>query len=178
MNELTAPAGEVAAGDGGHIAYVGVGANLGDAAGAVRNALDALDGMAQSRVLARSSLYRTEPIDASGPDFINAVAALATRLSPQELLAELQRIEQRAGRERPFRNAPRSLDLDMLIYGDLALDTPELTLPHPRMHERAFVLLPLAEIAPSKVNAARLVGVGGQRIERLPALRHRSLPGP
>ena len=78
----------------------------------------------------------------------------------------------------PFATRRAASILDMLIYGDLALDTPELTLPHPRMHERAFVLLPLAEIAPSKVNAARLVGVGGQRIERLPALRHRSLPGP
>jgi len=106
-------------------------------------------------------------VDAGGPDFINAVVALDTGLAPLELLAELQALELAAGRERPYRNAPRTLDLDLLIHGDAALDTPVLTLPHPRMSQRAFVLVPLAEIAPGRVSPGDLAAVAGQAIERL-----------
>ena len=148
-------------------AYVAIGANLGDARNAVRQAMDDLAALPQTRVTARSSLYRSAPVEASGPDFINAVVALETALAPDALLAELQRIERAAGRERPYRNAPRTLDLDLLRHGDATIDTPTLALPHPRMRERAFVLLPLAEIAPALVAPAELARVAGQSIERL-----------
>jgi len=118
-------------------------------------------------VLARSSLYRTAPVDAQGPDFINAVAAVATRLTAQALLQSLQQLELSAGRERPFPNAPRTLDLDLLAYGDARIDSSALTVPHPRMAQRAFVLVPLAQIAPDLVSAQQLAAVAGQRIERL-----------
>ncbi|MET0208847.1 MAG: 2-amino-4-hydroxy-6-hydroxymethyldihydropteridine diphosphokinase [Burkholderiaceae bacterium] len=132
-------------------AYVGLGANLGDALATLRAAVAALDALPDTRRVALSSLYRTAPIDSSGPDYLNAVAALDTALAPQALLAALQAIEQRHGRERPYRNAPRTLDLDLLLQGAARLDTPTLTIPHPRLHERAFVLVPLAEIAPDLV---------------------------
>ena len=148
-------------------AYVAIGANLGDARQAVEDAIGALGRLPQSRLVARSSLYRTAPVDAGGPDFINAVVALDTDLAPHDLLAKLQAIETASGRERPYRNAPRTLDLDLLMHGDRVLDTPTLTLPHPRMHQRAFVLVPLAEIAPDRVTAAQLVTVAGQGIQRL-----------
>ena len=121
-------------------AFVGLGANLGDARTAVLRAMDALDGLPGTRVVARSSLYRSAPVDATGPDFVNAVVALETTLDPSDLLAELQRLEHDALRERPYRNAPRTLDLDLLRHGDAVLRTARLSLPHPRMHERAFVL--------------------------------------
>jgi 2-amino-4-hydroxy-6-hydroxymethyldihydropteridine diphosphokinase len=130
-------------------AYVGLGANLGDPAATLRGALAALAALPGVQPRSVSSLYRTAPVDAGGPDFINAVAALRTTLAPLELLAALQAIEQRHGRERPYRNAPRTLDLDLLLYGELQLATPTLTLPHPRLHQRAFVLAPLAELAPA-----------------------------
>ena len=95
------------------------------------------------------------------------MAAVSTRLTAPDLLLALQQLEQRAGRERPYRNAPRTLDLDLLLYGDARIDSPSLTVPHPRMMERAFVLIPLAEIAPDLVPAAALAAVAGQRIERL-----------
>ena len=148
-------------------AYVAVGANLGDARAAVAQALLDLDDLPQTRVVARSSLYRSAPFEASGPDFINAVAALDTALDAYALLEALQQLEQRAGRERPYRNAPRTLDLDLILHGDTMLDTPTLTLPHPRMDARAFVLQPLAEIAPDRVTPAALATAAGQRIERL-----------
>jgi len=148
-------------------AYVAIGANLGNARQAVEDAIGALGRLPQSRLVARSSLYRTAPVDAGGPDFINAVVALDTDLAPHDLLAKLQAIETAAGRERPYRNAPRTLDLDLLMHGDRVLDTPTLTLPHPRMQQRAFVLVPLAEIAPDRVTAAQLVTVAGQAIQRL-----------
>ena len=148
-------------------AFVAIGANLGDARQTVRNAIEALNALPQSRVAAQSSLYRTAPVDASGPDFINAVVALETGLEPLALLAELQAIETRAGRERPYRNAPRTLDLDLLSCGDQVMDAPTLTLPHPRMRQRAFVLVPLAEIAPDQVSPEQLAAVAGQAIQRL-----------
>ena len=149
------------------IAYVALGANLGEAAAVVASAIDALNRLPDTWLEARSHLYRSAPVDAQGPDFINAVAAVSTRLTAPDLLLALQQLEQRAGRERPYRNAPRTLDLDLLLYGDARIDSPSLTVPHPRMMERAFVLIPLAEIAPDLVPAAALAAVAGQRIERL-----------
>jgi 2-amino-4-hydroxy-6-hydroxymethyldihydropteridine diphosphokinase len=150
-------------------AYVALGANLGDPVRAVRSALDALAAASGLRLLRASSLYRTAPHEAHGPDFINAVAEVATTLNAPQLLTALQSIEQAAGRERPFRNAPRTLDLDLLLYGDARIESPSLTVPHPRWRERAFVLLPLAELAPERVPAQWLASVADQRIERLPA---------
>jgi 2-amino-4-hydroxy-6-hydroxymethyldihydropteridine diphosphokinase len=131
------------------LVYIGLGANLGNAAAEVVSAFDELDRMPHSRVLRRSSLYRSAPIGhADQPDFINAAAQLETGLPAERLLAELRGIEDQHGRTRSFANAPRTLDLDLLLYGRQKIDTAELTLPHPRMHQRAFVLMPLAEIAP------------------------------
>ncbi|MDP3702445.1 MAG: 2-amino-4-hydroxy-6-hydroxymethyldihydropteridine diphosphokinase [Hylemonella sp.] len=149
-------------------AYVALGANLGDARGALRQALHGIATLPQTQLVLASSLYRSAPVDAAGPDFINAVAELRTGLGPYELLAALQGLEQAAGRERPWRNAPRTLDLDILLYGELRQDDPVLTLPHPRMLERAFVLLPLAEIARPLVSTAQLLRVEKQLIARLP----------
>jgi 2-amino-4-hydroxy-6-hydroxymethyldihydropteridine diphosphokinase len=148
-------------------AFVAIGANLGDACATVLRAMSDLDELPETRVTARSSLYRSAPVDASGPDFINAVVELDTELGPQALLNELQRLEIGAGRERPFRNAPRTLDLDLLCFGKTVMNTASLTLPHPRMTQRAFVLVPLAEIAPDRVTMAQIQGVADQRIERL-----------
>lgn len=148
-------------------AFVAIGANLGDAQAAVKAAMDALGALQRTQVTARSSLYRSAPVDATGPDFINAVVALRTGLDAEQLLVALQRLETQAGRERAFPNAPRTLDLDLLMHGNSVMDTPELTLPHPRMRDRAFVLKPLAEIAPDKVPRAALARVSGQVIERI-----------
>ena len=148
-------------------AWIGLGANLGDRTAALRTALAALAALPGTRLLRVSSLYRSAPVDAGGPDYLNAVAEIATQLPPHDLLAALQAIEHAAGRERPYRNAPRTLDLDILLYGDLRLDSATLMLPHPRLHERAFVLLPLAELAPERVLPQWLAGVEGQAIERL-----------
>lgn len=148
-------------------AWVGLGANLGDARAALCDAVRALAALPGTGVQGLSSLYRSAPVDAGGPDYLNAVAQLQTTLTPLDLLHALQAIEQAAGRERPYRNAPRTLDLDLLLYGDERLESAELTVPHPRMHERAFVLLPLAELAPQRVDAAALQAVAGQRIERV-----------
>lgn len=128
--------------------YVGVGANLGDAREQVRHGIEALHGLPQTSVVRCSSLYRTAPVDAVGPDYVNAVVQARTHLAPDELLGALQAIEQRHGRRRTSRNAPRTLDLDLLLYGERSCRTPTLTLPHPRLHTRAFVLQPLLEIAP------------------------------
>ena len=148
------------------IAYVALGANLGEAAAVVASAIDALNRLPDTWLEARSHLYRSAPVDAQGPDFINAVAAVSTRLTAPDLLLALQQLEQRAGRERPYRNAPRTLDLDLLLYGDARIDSPSLTVPHPRMMERAFVLLPLAELAPERVPASALHAVQHQAMER------------
>lgn len=157
-------------------AYVGLGANLGDAVNALRSAFSALDQIPATRLRVVSSLYRTQPLASSGPDYINAVAELTTALSAPELLAHMQAIEQRAGRERPYRNAPRTLDLDLLLYGSARIDSPTLSVPHPRMRKRAFVLHPLAEIAPLLVSTAQLDGVSNQEIQRIadPPLPHRT----
>lgn len=148
-------------------AYVGLGANLGDARATLEGALAELGALPGTRLAAASAFYRTAPVEAAGPDFTNAVAALDTDLPPHELLAHLQRIETAAGRERPYRNAPRTLDLDLLLYGDEHIASPALTVPHPRLRERAFVLVPLAEIAPALVTPAQLQAVRGQRLQRL-----------
>lgn len=129
-------------------AWIGLGANLGDTRVTLEAALAALAALPKTRLLRCSSFYRSAPIDSGGPDYLNAVAELETSLAPLQLLAALQAIESAHGRERPYRNAPRTLDLDVLSYGDVVLDSPCLTLPHPRLHERAFVLLPLLELAP------------------------------
>jgi 2-amino-4-hydroxy-6-hydroxymethyldihydropteridine diphosphokinase len=150
------------------VAYIALGANLGDAQAAVREAIERIGQLPDTQLLKRSALYRTAPVGAAGPDFINAVVEIATALTAPELLASLQALEQQAGRERPYRNAPRTLDLDLLLYGAARIDSPQLTVPHPRMWERAFVLVPLAEIAPQRVSTAQLAAVAGQAIEPLP----------
>lgn len=132
-------------------AWIGLGANLGDRRATLGSALDALRRLPRTRLIARSRLWISRPLDAAGPDYINAVARLDTLLSPQDLLAALQAIETRFGRLRPYRNAPRTLDLDLLLHGTMVLVTPDLVLPHPRLHERAFVLRPMAEIDPDTV---------------------------
>ena len=132
-----------------HLAYVALGANLDDPVTQVHAAFDALRGLPASRLLRTSSLYRTAPVGyAEQPDFINAVCLIDTTLSAQALLAALHDIEAAFGRERSFRNAPRTLDLDIIDYAHCRHSSDALTLPHPRAHERSFVMLPLAEIAP------------------------------
>ncbi|HWU84054.1 MAG TPA: 2-amino-4-hydroxy-6-hydroxymethyldihydropteridine diphosphokinase [Rhodocyclaceae bacterium] len=137
------------------VAYVALGSNLQQPQAQVTQALRELSGLPQTQVTASSSLYRTAPLGYDDqPDFINAVARLETSLAPLALLRALLALEDTHGRERPFPNAPRVLDLDLLLYDDIAMQTPELTLPHPRMQTRGFVMLPLAEIAPGlKVGA-------------------------
>lgn len=148
-------------------AFVAIGANLGDAEAAVKAAMAAIGALQRTQVTARSSLYRSEPVEAEGPDFVNAVVAVRTGLDAEQFLVALQRLETLAGRERSFPNAPRTLDLDLLMHGNSVMDTPTLTLPHPRMRERAFVLKPLAEIAPDKVPRAALARVTGQVVKRI-----------
>jgi 2-amino-4-hydroxy-6-hydroxymethyldihydropteridine diphosphokinase len=148
-------------------AFVGIGANLGDAVSAVQRAINDLATLPGTTLVKASSLYRTAPHEADGPDYVNAVAQVETRLDAHALLDALQQLENRAGRERPYRHAPRTLDLDLLLYGADRIDTGRLSVPHPRMTERAFVLVPLAEIAPQLVTPAQLAAVAGQRIERI-----------
>ena len=157
------------------VATVGLGANLNDPAAQVEYALAELDRLPGTRLLGRSSLYASSPVGyVDQPDFINAVAQVETTLAPRALLAALLDIEQRHGRERSFRNAPRTLDLDLLLYGDARFHEEGLTLPHPRMHERAFVLLPLLEIAGDAVIPGRgpaadwLAPCSGQNVAVLP----------
>jgi 2-amino-4-hydroxy-6-hydroxymethyldihydropteridine diphosphokinase len=148
-------------------AFVALGANLGDARQAVLDALQALAGLPDTQVTGCSRLYRTAPHEASGPDFINAVARVSTRLTAPDLLQALQALELAAGRERPYVNAPRTLDLDVLLYGDARIDSPRLTVPHPRMWGRAFVLHPLADLAPECIPADALAAVADQAIAPL-----------
>lgn len=145
-----------------------LGANLGDSVGAVQSAFNAIQALAGVSEVRCSRLYMTAPIDSSGPDYVNAVVSIQTVLTAPALLIALQSIEHKAGRERPYRNAPRLLDLDLLIYGESRINSPLLQVPHPRMYERAFVLIPLAEIAPAQVSAAQIQKVKQQSITRLP----------
>lgn len=151
-------------------ACIALGANLGDAAATVSESIQWLADLPGTTVQAASSLYRTAPWQASGPDFINAVVLLDTRLNASELLTCLQALEARAGRERPYLNAPRTLDLDLLLYGSACITSPRLTVPHPRMWERAFVVVPLAEVAPFAVTEERLDAVAGQVVQRITGL--------
>jgi 2-amino-4-hydroxy-6-hydroxymethyldihydropteridine diphosphokinase len=128
--------------------FVGLGANLGDATATLQAALKALAALPQTSLIASSSFFASKPIDAAGPDYVNAVAEIQTSLPPQDLLLALHEIEDSFGRTRPFHHAPRTLDLDLLMYGQRVIATTALTLPHPRMHQRAFVLRPLLELAP------------------------------
>ena len=156
------------------LAYVGIGSNLEDPRAQVLRAFGELAHLPDTRVTARSSLYRTAPIGhAAQPDFVNAVAGIDTQLPAEALLRELQAVEVMHQRKRSFPNAPRTLDLDLLLYGDQRIAKPDLTVPHPRMHERAFVLQPLLEIAPEAnipgIGAAskQLAACAGQKVERI-----------
>lgn len=161
------------------LAYIALGANLDDPVAQVSRAMTALRSLPQSTLLRASSLYRTAPVGIHGqPDFINAVAALETTLAPESLLDALLAVEVEFGRRRDYPLAPRTLDLDLLLYGDEVIDTTKLTLPHPRMHLRAFVLRPLLEIAPDcripgrGAAAAWLPAASKQAIEQMAASIH------
>ena len=160
-----------------HAAWIGLGANLGDAAHTLLSAMSEIETLPGVRGVARSSLYRSAALDAEGPDYINAVMLVDTRLDAAGLLHELQAIESRNGRERPYRNAPRTLDLDLLLHDAAPAPTPALTVPHARLHERAFVLAPMTEVCTRLGLSVALPGrgrldallraVSGQRVERL-----------
>lgn len=153
--------------------FVGLGANLGSAVASVRAATARLNSLPRTRLVAASSLYRSAPLDAAGPNYINAVAELRTELEPEALLAQLQALEQDFGRQRPYHHAPRTLDLDLLFFGERRLQSPGLTLPHPRLQARAFVLAPLAELAPDwicsdgRTAQQALAALSGQFVERI-----------
>jgi 2-amino-4-hydroxy-6-hydroxymethyldihydropteridine diphosphokinase len=147
------------------LAYIGVGANLGNAQATVMDAIEKISSSPHMKLMAQSSLYQTAPIESSGEDYINAVVKIVTSLSAYALLKSLQNLEHLAGRERPYINAPRTLDLDLLLYGSAKIDSETLTVPHPRMRQRAFILLPLQEIAPELVSSCDLLRVADQRIQ-------------
>ncbi len=156
------------------LAYIALGANLGDPAATVKAAFNALAELPKTRLFATSALYRSAPVGITGqPEFVNAVASIETTLDPEALLDALLAIEQQFGRVRAEKNGPRTLDLDILLYGEQIIDTARLTLPHPRLHLRAFVLYPLADLAPMLdlpgrgLLAAWLPAVANQGIERL-----------
>ena len=154
--------------------FVGLGANLGDAAQTLRRAVEQIGRLPATRVVALSPFYVSAPIDAAGPDYTNAVVEVSTAMQPAALLQALQGIEAEEGRSRPYRNAPRTLDLDLLLYGPSVHDDPAVTLPHPRLHQRAFVLRPLLDIAPALAHpllgplADWLPGVADQALRRVP----------
>lgn len=169
-------------------AYIALGANLGDALAALRQAMKAITQLPQTELVKASSVYKTAPVGVAEPaelaeqsdragqdhykadpgsDYLNAVVEIRTALNAPSLLQRLQDIEQAAGRERPYLNAPRTLDLDLLLYGSASMDSRHLTVPHPRMWQRAFVLVPLAEIAPGLVSSSQLKAVSDQQIELL-----------
>jgi 2-amino-4-hydroxy-6-hydroxymethyldihydropteridine diphosphokinase len=157
-----------------HTVFVGLGSNLHDPHAQVQRALHALDRLPHTRVAAHSSLYRSAPVGfLQQPDFINAVARLDTGLAPSALLDALLELERRCGRTREFQNAPRTLDLDILLYDNLRHHEHGLTIPHPQMHKRAFVLQPLLEIEPGCAipgigpAAEALLLCGGQQLERI-----------
>ena len=148
-------------------AFIGLGANLGEAQRTVEAALQSLADAPGVHALRASSLYASAPVDAGGDDYVNAVAEIHTSRSAPALLQLLQQLEQGAGRQRPYLNAPRTLDLDLLLYGQGRIVSPALVVPHPRMHQRAFVLLPLQELAPDLVDFRDLENVTYQRVQRL-----------
>ena len=147
--------------------YAGLGANLGHARLSLDAAILALGKLPETLLVGCSSFYQSAPFQADGPDYINAVVHLQTRLNAIELLCAFQNVENLAGRERPYRNAPRTLDIDLLLYGDGNIQSPALQVPHPRMRERAFVLLPLSELAPDLVTKDELRNVQAQVVTRL-----------
>jgi len=153
-------------------AYVGLGANLGDLRRTLESALADLADVKDLTLEAVSSAWRSAPVGCEGPDYLNAVARVTTTLPPLSVLAALQAIESRHGRERPFVNAPRTLDLDLLLYGDQTIALDRLLVPHPRLHQRAFVLRPLLELDPALASprlgrlASHLPSVADQVVER------------
>jgi 2-amino-4-hydroxy-6-hydroxymethyldihydropteridine diphosphokinase len=154
------------------LAYIGLGANLGNARQTIAAAIDTLGHSSGVLTLKQAPHYSSDPVDAQGPIFINTVVAIDTTLEPLSLLDLLQAIEQQHGRERPYRNAPRTLDLDLLLYGTQTIDTQRLSVPHPRMHQRAFVLRPLQDLAPELQLAQGdfinlLAGCQDQKLDRL-----------
>jgi 2-amino-4-hydroxy-6-hydroxymethyldihydropteridine diphosphokinase len=149
------------------MAYIGLGANLGQPMVTLQKATEQVRALGDGRHFQVSSFFGSAPVQSSGPDYVNAVVALSTALPAYDLLSALQRIETLHGRERPYLNAPRTLDLDLLLYGDGAVHGPGLVVPHPRMYERAFVLRPLAQIAPHLVSAEQLQTVSHQDIHLL-----------
>lgn len=158
-------------------AYIALGSNLKEPQRQLQAGFAALACLPDTQFIAQSSLYRSAPVGyLDQPDFVNAVAAIRTSLSPRALLDALLRIEREHGRVREFPNAPRTLDLDIALYGALVIDEAGLSIPHPRMHERAFVLVPLAEIAPDAVVPGRgrvcelLAGVDVQSVIKLQAI--------
>ena len=166
-------------------AYIALGANLGATleanAQAVRDAIQAIHALPHVQVTQLSSLYQTAAMESlpgtpKSPDYINAVIEVSCTQPAQWLLEQLQKIEQKAGRERPYKNAPRTLDLDILLYGDEIFNTATLTVPHPRMWQRAFVLVPLAEIAPLLVSSEQFVSFKAQHLEKYPTKSPRAAP--
>ena len=148
-------------------AWVALGANLGDAAQSVRQAIADLTQHPEIAHLRASRLYRSAPHQAQGPEFVNAMVQFDTRLVAPVLLELLQSMEQQAGRERPYHHAPRTLDLDLIFYGQARIQSPFLTLPHPRWQERAFVLAPLRDISPEQVDPSHWERVRDQTISVL-----------
>jgi len=159
------------------VAFIGIGANLGDARQTVKDAIVCLAQQVGITVLARSSLYRTAPVDASGDDYYNAVVKVLTTFNAPQLLRICHHIEDQFGRERPFRNAPRTLDLDLLLFGSEQYGTEHLVVPHPRLAERAFALVPLLELDPAVVipgigpAADCLPRISGQRLDKVAACK-------
>ena len=156
-------------------AYIALGANLGAAAASLQQAVAAIRKLPETRVSKVSSIYKTAPMDSDplrGPvnDYLNAVIEVQTGLNAPALLQQLQQIEQAAGRERPYLNAPRTLDLDVLLYGSGRIESAHLTVPHQRMWQRAFVLVPLAEIAKCLVNEKSLKAVENQAVSIFSAM--------
>jgi 2-amino-4-hydroxy-6-hydroxymethyldihydropteridine diphosphokinase len=153
--------------------YIGIGSNLGDARDNVERAMQRLADVRDTRFVGQSSLFRTAPLEANGDDYVNAVARIDTRLTALQLLQTLQAIEQDFGRERPYPNAPRTLDLDLLLYGSQTISTDTLTVPHPRLTQRAFVLIPLLQLDPLIMIPGRgpahefVPAVAGQSIRKI-----------
>ncbi len=147
--------------------FVGLGANLGNAQGAVMQAVESIGKLPNTQLIRCSSLYRSAPVDATGPDYINAVLHIESRINAYDLLNAFQDIENLAGRERPYLNAPRTLDVDMLLFGSANIVSQRLTVPHPRMRARAYVLRPLSELAPHLVSDVDLRKLDDQQIQKI-----------